>query len=103
MSVGTSRATRRLKLLGSLRSEHVTVPPLVATSLITIRVVVSSSFGGERYRHPRRTTPPISRTLSNARACRFTSCPIGQFIGRFFFARKPLKHECFARRPPETP
>src|SRR6187549_1012479 len=78
----------RLKLRGSLRSDDVTVPPRVGLSENTIATPPSSSTGRVPFhqRQPTRATTPISRTLSNARGCRFTSCPVGQFIGRFSFS-----------------
>ena len=38
---------------------------------------------------PTKAMTPISRTLSNARGCRFTCCPVGQSIGRFFCCTQP--------------
>src|SRR5829696_340086 len=84
MSVGTLRSTKRLKLFGSLRSEDVIVPPRVVCSEKTTSTPPDCSLLLRLHqRQPRKATRPISRTLSNARGCRFTCCPIGQSIGRF--------------------
>ena len=74
----------RLKVRGSLRSEAVSVPPRVATSETTISPPSPVSRTVEQERHPTRMITPKRSTLSSARDCRFTICPVGQLIGRFF-------------------
>jgi hypothetical protein len=75
---------RRLKVRGSLRSDDRMTPPRVEFSEITISAPLSAFGGADQIRQAMKATKPISRTLSNARDCRFTFRPVGQFIGRFF-------------------